>query len=244
MIYFPLFPAHKCRFCERTSRKRGPVANHERIHWSYWKSLHGERETNEMYECFECKKLFDKLFDLYNHMRPFKCPICDCSYRNVTNLISHKRKHSKLVYDCEYCNKSFGRIPHLKRHIETTHENDLKTYKCNHCPEISQSRILLDIHSIVHDNTSEQLCPECGKVFQNKSLLKMHLQMHSSDYPFECKFCPKKFKVKSSLKIHLPLHTREYRFSCDICDKTFLYNGSLQAHKCEFRCRLIKTVLK
>lgn len=235
--------AFKCTYCDRTFTQYN--VKHERTHLEFWKSLQTARDSTDVYECFQCKKSFDQLCDVYQHLqehsitkpRPHKCSFCGCSYSTAKKLLHHKRKHTNLIFDCEQCESAFEKESELKKHILDSHTS--RIYECKQCPENFPTKMLLGVHSAIHNKTREHACVECGKVFRNINHLTQHVQSHSSDRSFACTLCPKTFKFKSSLNSHFLVHNDEQNFTCDICGKSFRYTASLKAHKCELNWKEI-----
>jgi len=95
--------------------------------------------------CNSCQKSFPKPYLLHkhekSHTRPFKCPEVTCRYKGAQlrkDLDRHIRtKHPERVPDvvrhhcpvenCKYSEQggeTFGRLDHLKRHMESKHPYD------------------------------------------------------------------------------------------------------------------------
>ena len=75
---------------------------------------------------------------VHEKIRPFKCDICNLSFKLNKYLIKHKRevhdvknsengKITKRDFICEICKATFTIKPNLKRHIKAVHEE----YKLN-----------------------------------------------------------------------------------------------------------------
>ncbi|KAI9099319.1 hypothetical protein DFS34DRAFT_566483, partial [Phlyctochytrium arcticum] len=72
-----------------------------------------------------CNKVFTRRFNLQSHelvhsnLRPFKCDLCDGSFRRKFDLRRHMRSlHTagSKPYTCELCGLGFTRSDTLRRH--------------------------------------------------------------------------------------------------------------------------------
>ncbi|KAL7303929.1 hypothetical protein TKK_0004047 [Trichogramma kaykai] len=72
--------------------------------------------------------------ELHNQSKPFKCDICDKSFKQKSNLTSHIHAvHDRIKpFECEICHKSFPARSHLKRHIMGVHKR-IKRSECEIC---------------------------------------------------------------------------------------------------------------
>lgn len=84
---------------------------------------------NKKFTCSICSKGFSAKFSLkrhmftHSHVKPFRCPNCDCAYSDKSNLIKHQRKsHSDVrLYTCPLCQVVFSNNSSLLRHRRTCH---------------------------------------------------------------------------------------------------------------------------
>ncbi|XP_077595169.1 zinc finger protein 646 [Stigmatopora nigra] len=51
--------------------------------------------------------------------RPFRCQICDKSYRHSGSLVNHKRSHQVGNFHCTICRKTYPHLAALKSHLRT-----------------------------------------------------------------------------------------------------------------------------
>ncbi len=106
----PYFAAQQCRYCPAAFPTRPALEAH-------WVAVH---RLNNKLRCDQCEKTFSRNFRLQNHRRrhhhspgapeeaaagagaaalaaavkPFPCPFCECTYKQVSQLKMHLRIHS------------------------------------------------------------------------------------------------------------------------------------------------------
>lgn len=92
-------------------------------------TMHITDGLNKKFTCSICSKGFSVKFSLkrhmftHSHVKPFRCPNCDCAYSDKSNLIKHQRKrHSDVrLYTCPLCQAVFSSNSSLLRHRRTSH---------------------------------------------------------------------------------------------------------------------------
>lgn len=81
-----------------------------------------------LHNCQYCDKAFIYPSDLIKHINfhtkqfffPCEWPGCEKTFTQSSNMKSHMRKHAKKnIHVCHVCEKSFRRLPYLKRHHKT-----------------------------------------------------------------------------------------------------------------------------
>lgn len=57
---------------------------------------------------------------IHSNVKPFKCNVCDATFRQYNTLYIHKTIHTnERKYKCKECNKMFRQNAHLKTHLKT-----------------------------------------------------------------------------------------------------------------------------
>lgn len=244
-LFFHTVTTYSCEICDRSYRNVKSKEKHMNKHFG---ETHRSKEPGTViYECFDCKKSFGKLRDLYRHIKEhnigrtitFKCSFCELFYPNLRAMFQHKKlKHTLYVHDCDYCDQSFRATAELKAHVRKSHRHELNSFKCNQCSKSFSLKCALNTHLETHlpyrvNPKKSQLCSECGKSFKSISSLKLHLVTHSEDKPYACTQCPSKFRTKGQLKTHFVVHTDERNIDCNVCGKAFKTTTSLAMHMCK-----------
>lgn len=174
----------------------------------------------ESIECKNCLRSFigDRayVFHLSNgkcknavEMELFRCNLCNEKvFDSVQALNNHLHTGHKCVINserigCELCDRTFGKLKYLRKHIRELHEN-----------------------------ATPFICKTCDKKFNRKANLVEHELIHQGKYLADCETCGKSYRTQSALKLHQRTHTKEKPYVCDICyKKSYAYNTDLKRHK-------------
>ncbi|XP_044231775.1 zinc finger protein 91 [Thunnus albacares] len=167
----------------------------------------------------------------HKDLKPFRCMICNRSFRLEVNLIRHHRIHrnqKELAAPAQDMGNNVKRshsdaIKHSSEAInadpidlnvivkpETWSENlsDL-----NESPQDAelitsaerQSETCQATSKKQRTNTSHQ-CHACSKCFPSSSKLQRHIMTHTGQRPFGCEMCGKRFRQKTHLRVHCRTH--------------------------------------
>uniref|UniRef100_A0A2K6TZK3 Zinc finger and BTB domain-containing protein 17 n=1 Tax=Saimiri boliviensis boliviensis TaxID=39432 RepID=A0A2K6TZK3_SAIBB len=162
-------------------------------------------------------------------LKPYGCEECGKSYRLISLLNLHKKRHSgEARYRCEDCSKLFTTSGNLKRH-QLVHSGE-KPYQCDYCGRSFSDPTSKMRHLETHDTDKEHKCPHCDKKFNQVGNLKAHLKIHIADGPLKCRECGKQFTTSGNLKRHLRIHSGEKPYVCIHCQRQFADPGALQRH--------------
>lgn len=85
------------------------------------------QQVSKEYGCSVCGKMFKFKHQVKRHekyhddYRPFKCHLCDCAYKDLTDLRRHKRSHGigEANIACKYCDKMFYEPKQLRYHMRS-----------------------------------------------------------------------------------------------------------------------------
>lgn len=176
---------------------------------------------------------------LRNHSsnpRPYTCPNCTASFKQVSHWKSHLKTHvAAKSFICPICSLSFKLKHHLMRHVQSCHqiepprqqfpcimceknfydENALEKHKnvaheefqCRTCNKILYGTKQLVAHENEHQRLTNLTCSVCKMICTNSYRLKRHMLKHSNTRPFICHECGCEFKTKTHLKQHSNVHT-------------------------------------
>ncbi|XP_004716387.1 hypermethylated in cancer 2 protein [Echinops telfairi] len=110
--------------------------------------------------------------------RPFKCSVCEKSYKDPATLRQHEKTHwLTRPFPCNICGKMFTQRGTMTRHMRS------------------------------HLGLKPFACDECGMRFTRQYRLTEHMRVHSGEKPYECQLCGGKFTQQRNLISHLRMHT-------------------------------------
>ena len=130
-----------------------------------------------------------------------QCQYCSKLFQKQYNLIQHIRIHTGETVDCPRCNKKFKDKSTLNKHISDVHEQK-KPYSCDKCDKTFKRKAHLTEHGVIHSADYKFSCNICGKPFGYKNAMQRHKLIHTDSEMIKCLFCGKDFKGKYSYKKH------------------------------------------
>jgi len=185
----------------------------------------------------------EKAFKVKKQVKMYACdhPGCDRVFSKAGRLAVHRLTHTgERPHVCPKCNVSYTRASHLKRHVESVHEQG--QFFCDHsgCEAVLRSSEHLKRHvRLVHGTPKSRLltCDQCDKVFIKRSQLAAHAEVEHgvaseiSHRPHACQKCEKSFAYASQLKRHVQRwHQPKARRKCQHCTLTFDDHNRLRSH--------------
>ncbi|KAK2153257.1 hypothetical protein LSH36_303g03030 [Paralvinella palmiformis] len=165
-----------------------------------------------------------------------KCPECDDSFIEFTQLLDHITRHSEekliLAHSCggggdlSLDNNSHVLRPRTRSHGrgrprcatgDNSSQNVAGESKTGMSPK-RRRRIKL------------QNCTLCGRQFNDYSNFRRHLRLHAGLKPHKCPTCGVSFIESNALKKHMRTHTGEKPYLCTTCGKRVTTLAGLQSH--------------
>ncbi|XP_026835870.1 uncharacterized protein LOC6547285 isoform X2 [Drosophila erecta] len=174
---------------------------------------------SSIYMCKLCSQTFDELGKLVNHEMELhsntersrwgyqhKCAICNTTYRTLTLLKFHMKRHSNRKSHCKLCPKTFVTVAELERHTKAKHSRD-KTLRCS--LDGCRKTFGFKHHLVRHQNASHlstrYICPVCNKEEQSNVHLKNHMSVHKGEITYKCPKCDRSYLRRGRLASHVLL---------------------------------------
>ncbi|XP_015587047.1 zinc finger protein 155 [Cephus cinctus] len=198
--------------------------------------------------CMFCEYSSDDSNNLLVHLGSHQnqCEKCNTSLTRMNSFQKHWAVSSvsfKIKRDrrgrfvCGLCKLVFDLLPQLKKHSFNHTCNKRKTYQCNECSGIFETKETLENHKCLK-------CPICGKTFDSIQRLKAHTT--SMKHFLKCPICLYEFVLTVDHEKHLIMHTMTYyphgyyvhcleaidrkSFQCELCSKIFYALSRLILH--------------
>ncbi|XP_041829473.1 zinc finger protein 646 isoform X1 [Melanotaenia boesemani] len=255
------YKKHSCQNCGKGFRGKKQLLAH--VCADLRKNGAGVKRglKSRAFKCKECKQAFVSVDQLAEHTcegpsdrdsqsntspnkeeRPFRCNICNRSYRHAGSLLNHKNTHKTGHFSCTFCSKPFTNPMALRNH--TRIHTQKKKYVCFTCGKAFRLASILHNHQRVHNRVMSHFsCPSCGKSFQGRSGLKRHRcrrgqenstqsgvqRSERGDKCFKCDLCGRSYRHAGSLLNHKKSHS-ESLHHCTLCLQTFPDPLTLQIH--------------
>lgn len=173
---------HRCEVCGKSYATKAILSLHKRTHLPEF--VHKKKEKRDFPKqvgkeivCQCCGKLISHLLykshiETHNEHRPYKCDVCEKTFKTKVVLYSHSKTHAERRFKCDLCDMAFVQSTHLKT------------------------------HQMVHTGEKPFQCEFCNKEFALKTNYVTHRRLHTGEKPFQCKQCTDCFIDLNGLKRH------------------------------------------
>lgn len=228
-----LDPHFRCQICLRRFRYKYMLHNHIKSNYPGYEygpcamtcKINVSKMTRTLY--YNRMPIIRKVYDIFSkntqyqqyhvlsEQQPYRfCPMCN-ELILPKNLISHLLDHcSSQPRTCIMCNKPFGHVQTLKRHIEH-HLNNLKQYNVYACDKCSTyMNWPVQQNQIVSSGTT---CMALEKGYTSKLILHRHIEGNFTPLLIMCKVCG--IYHKNNKYNARRLYLKCMGFVCLICNK-------------------------
>lgn len=166
-------PPSTCKICHAPLRGAPAVIR------KHMMNVHGEKY---MYQCKECDKQFEDLYELNAHKKShtatIQCNICGKIFSQKRNYTQHMNIHAGVPkYDCPQCDRKFLTNCARSKHVKSVH-SDAKNFHCDTCGKSFKSVDVLRHHKEIHENERKYTCKLCGKAFNSPGSIWKHRAVH------------------------------------------------------------------
>ncbi|XP_006007844.1 zinc finger protein 646 [Latimeria chalumnae] len=165
--------------------------------------------------------------------RPYKCNLCDKTYKHAGSLINHKHTHQTGVYQCSICPRQYPNLAALKTHLRI--HTKFKSLRSSSDSNISHFYISGEPTDLqcVESMETPHCCSVCGENFFTRSDLQQHQAVYGHSKVTEGdtlkKISPASSPTTESVKLLMgDIQPSESSMSMLVSE-----HGSLNVIKCE-----------
>jgi len=209
------------------------------------KDLRPRLPRTPIYVCKQCNQTFDELGKLLQHeldqhssgtvsprrIYQHQCNICSSSYRTVTLLNYHMKRHAPRKVQCEQCPKEFTSNSEMEEHVESEHVEtkqvkseehlESKQVKLEH---VKSEQLELENVKSEHGKQKALICgiDGCTKTFNYKHHLKRHQTASHTPVQYICPKCGRDMLTSLNLRHHMCTHKSTHSYKCPKCVRTYI----------------------
>lgn len=197
----PVTKDYLCKFCNFLAHDSDQLKAHQ-------------SNQHKEYKCSICHQKFLNLKCIRSHIKAvhlvnLTCQICDKSFANHVEYVSHARLHLNITSDVSVnsCEKEDIKLLDLKAEeckitISPSTRPEPILRKCLFCEFTTYDIDALDEHVQSHIMIKILKCEDCGILFENESLLEKHRKSHKAIL-YQCGICEKSSSSKEDIIIHV-----------------------------------------
>lgn len=114
--------------------------------------------------------------------RPFKCDMCEKTYRHHGSLRNHKKTHQMGIFECSVCFKQFNNLAALTSH-QRIHSNTRghPSMMSPLTPEAYSDSASEQVSNVLQNGaTNIHFCHLCQSAFANDDEFQNHIMLHNS----------------------------------------------------------------
>lgn len=188
---------YKCRSCDFKSVNKTHLLEHEATH------------SNVRAKCDLCKRDYNTVKSLINHVRKYHCDTTSGKAYLETFLTGKRNTGTTIIHQCHVCNRKFKKKIDRDRHLFV---HDIKDHpyiqSCLLCDYTASRRIYLEKHFLKHRILYR--CCECQEIFLSSVKLSDHLSNSHVDEEKEGLKWEELFEKSVENSMYLPEPDNDY----------------------------------
>ncbi|XP_060714434.1 zinc finger protein 646 [Tachysurus vachellii] len=114
--------------------------------------------------------------------RPFKCDMCEKTYRHHGSLINHKKTHQMGIFECSVCFKQFNNLAaltsHQRIHSKTRSHPSMASPLSSEAYTDAESEVVSKV--LQNGGANTHFCHLCQSAFPNDDEFQNHIMLHNS----------------------------------------------------------------
>ncbi|KAH8297128.1 hypothetical protein KR044_005207 [Drosophila immigrans] len=209
------------------------------------KDLRSRLPQTPIFVCKQCNQTFDELNKMLQHeleqhssgtvpprnIYQHQCKVCNTTYRTVTLLNYHMKRHAPRKVPCKLCPKEFSSNSDLEQHVDSEHRTNMPL-KCgiNGCAKTFNYKHHLKRHQTASHTPVQYICPECGRDMLTSLHLRNHIKTHKGTHSYKCPKCVRTYMRLGPFQRHA-LREHGWDLSEDDINKMYSVNEPVPSMK-------------